>query len=180
MKELALEKAFLFIEPGPLALVSTFNGKKNNIMPLSWITVKEWTPEFIMVTGPWNYSYSALVKNKECVIAVPAADIAKKAVQAGSCSGKDTDKFAKFGFTPLKAASVKAPLIKECLVNIECKVTDHIKKHGIFVLEGINAWIDEKKKEKKLLHAVGDGTFIVDGKKIDLKKVMKAKIPPGV
>jgi len=177
MKELPLEKAFLFIEPGPVILVTTFDGQKNNIMTLSWTMVKDFDAEFFFLTGSWNYSYQALIRQKECVIAIPTADMAKTVVQIGACSGRDTDKFRKFKLTPLKAEKVKAPLIKECYVNIECKVTDHIEKHDLFVLRGAAAWIDLRRKDKRLIHAIGDGTFTADGEKFNYRRIMKDKTP---
>ena len=75
---------------------------------------------------------------------------------------------------------VTAPLIRECLANIECKVIDFIDKHHIVVLEGVAAWFDTARKEKRTVHAVGDGTFIVDGRRMDRKKLMAEKLPPGV
>jgi hypothetical protein len=70
---------------------------------------------FTLIGGDWNYSYAALRKSRECVIAVPTIDML------------DT--------------VVKAPLIKECLANIECKVIDVVTKHNIVVLEGVAAHI---------------------------------------
>lgn len=180
MKKINLEKAFTLIEPGPVTLITTFDGKKNNIMTLTWITVKDFTPEFVIITGPWNHSYHALVKSQECVVSIPTIDLSEKTVRIGSCSGSDTDKFVKFGLTPLKAQSVEAPLIKECYANIECLVSEHIKKHNIFILRGVNAWIDAKRKEKRTFHAVGDGTFTTDGEKINHRKIMISKIPEGL
>src|SRR5665647_3456837 len=115
MQELPLNKAFMLLEPGPVVLVSTADGGKSNIMTLSWHMVMDFTPKFALVTGAWNYSYKALLKTKECVIAIPAFDISQKVVEIGMCSGSDTDKFKKFELTPVKAKSVKAPLIKECI-----------------------------------------------------------------
>jgi flavin reductase (DIM6/NTAB) family NADH-FMN oxidoreductase RutF len=71
-------------------------------------------------------------------------------------------------------------LIKECFANIECKVIDIIKKHNIVVLEAVAAYIDTARKEKRTVHAVGDGTFIVDGRRIDRRKMMASKLPRGV
>jgi hypothetical protein len=48
------------------------------------------------------------------------------------------------------------------------------------VLEAVAAYIDTVRKEKRTVHAVGDGTFIVDGHKIDRKKMMASKLPPGI
>jgi flavin reductase (DIM6/NTAB) family NADH-FMN oxidoreductase RutF len=180
MKKFPLKKAFTFIEPGPVTMITTFDGKKNNIMTISWNMVMDFTPQFAILTGPWNHSYKALVKTKECVISIPSVAISQKVIKIGACSGKDTDKFKKFNLTPLKAKYVKASLIKESLANIECRVADHIKKHNIFVLDGIAAWFNDKIKEKRMFHAAGDGTFTVDGRRINHKKLMLNKLPDGV
>jgi len=75
---------------------------------------------------------------------------------------------------------VKAPLIKECLANIECKVVDLIEKHNIVVLEALAAYEDHARNEKRTLHAVGDGTFIVDGRRLDRREMMASKLPAGL
>lgn len=180
LKKMPLSQAFTLMEPGPVVLVTTRDGEKNNIMALSWTMVVDFTPQFALTTGPWNHSYAALRKSRECVIAIPTVDLLDKVVGAGTCSGADTDKFEKFGLTPLKASLVQAPLIKECLANIECRVIDIITKHNIIVLEGVAAYVDRARKEKRTLHAVGDGTFVVDGRKLNRRKRMLSKLPDGV
>jgi flavin reductase (DIM6/NTAB) family NADH-FMN oxidoreductase RutF len=180
MRELKLSKAFTLIESGPVVLVTTHDGQKDNIMTISWTMVLDFTPVFAITTGEWNHSFAALQKNRECVIAIPTVDMLDKVVGIGTCSGKDTDKFAKFKLTPVQGKVVRSPLIKECLANIECKVIDIVKKHNIVVLKAVAACIDTTRKEKRTVHAVGDGTFIVDGRKIDRKKMMTSKLPSGV
>ena len=180
MKTLQLSKAFTLLEPGPVDLVTTHDGKKNNIMTISWTMVVDFTPVFAITTGPWNHSFAALRKTRQCVIAIPTVDLLDKVVGIGTCSGTDTDKFEKFALTPVQGKHVKAPLIKECLANIECKVIDFNRKHSIVILEGVAAWFDAARKEKRMLHAVGDGTFIADGRKLDRRKMMRSKLPAGV
>ena len=180
MKEMEISKAFTLMESGPVVLVTTHDGNKSNVMTISWTMVVDFTPIFAMTTGPWNYSFAALQKTKECVISIPTVDMLDKVVGVGTCSGADTDKFGKFMLTPVKGKHVRAPLIKECLANIECKVVDIVKKHNIVVLEGVAAYFDGSRKEKRTVHAVGDGTFIVDGGKLSRKKMMRAKIPAGL
>jgi flavin reductase (DIM6/NTAB) family NADH-FMN oxidoreductase RutF len=180
MEELEIGKAFTLLEPGPAVLVTTNDGKKDNIMTISWTMVVDFTPVFAVTTGEWNYSFRALRKTRECVIAVPTVDMLDKVVGIGTCSGADMDKFAKFKLTPVKGKIVKAPLIKECLANIECRVVDIIKKHNIVVLEAVAAYFDTSRKEKRTVHAVGDGTFVVDGRKLDRRKLMASKLPEGV
>lgn len=180
MKEMQLSKAFTLMEAGPVVLVTTNDGQKNNIMTISWTMVVDFTPLFAVTTGPWNYSYAALRKFRECVISIPTVDLIDKVVGVGTCSGADTDKFKKFGLTPVKGRHVRSPLIKECLANIECKVIDIVKRHNIIVLEGVAAYFDSSRKEKRTIHATGDGTFVVDGRKLNRKKMMRSKLPDGV
>ncbi|MBS1170756.1 MAG: flavin reductase domain protein FMN-binding [Burkholderiaceae bacterium] len=139
--------------------------------------VNDFTPVFALTTGPWNHSFAALKKTKECVLAIPGVDLLDKVVGIGTCCGKDGDKFERFSLTPVKGRQVVAPLITECLANIECRVVDIVKKHNIVLLEGVAAYVDAARKEQRTIHAVGDGTFIVDGSKLDRKKLMRSKIP---
>lgn len=177
MRRMDISKAFTLIEPGPVVLVTTHDGLKSNIMTISWTMVVDFVPKFAITTGAWNYSYAALKKSRECVIAIPTVDLIDKVVGVGTCSGSDTDKFDKFGLTREKGRFVKAPLIQECLANIECKVVDIIIKHDIVILEGVAAYFNHSRKEKRTLHAIGDGTFVVDGRKLNRKKIMRAKFP---
>lgn len=180
MRRLKLSKVFTLMESGPVVLVTTHDGRKDNIMTISWTMVIDFTPVFAITTGEWNYSFAALRKNKECVIAIPTVDMLDKVVGIGTCSGIDTDKFAKFKLSPVQGKIVRSPLIKECLANIECKVIDIVKKHNIVVLKAVAACIDTARKERRTVHAVGDGTFIVDGRKIERKKMMASKLPSGI
>jgi flavin reductase (DIM6/NTAB) family NADH-FMN oxidoreductase RutF len=180
MRALKLSKAFTLMESGPVVLITTRDETNNNVMTISWTMVMDFTPQFAITTGVWNYSFQALKKTRECVIAIPTIDLLDKVVGIGTCSGEDTDKFSTFKLTPVKAKNVKAPLIKECIANIECRVIDIIRRHNIVVLEAVAAYVDTTRKERRTVHAVGDGTFIVDGRKLDRRKDMAAKIPSSV
>jgi flavin reductase (DIM6/NTAB) family NADH-FMN oxidoreductase RutF len=175
-----LSKAFTLLEPGPVVLVTTQDGRKSNVMTISWTMVLDFTPSFAITTGEWNYSFAALRRTRECVVAIPTVDLLDKVVGIGTCSGADTDKFARFRLTAVPGKVVKAPLIKECLANIECRVVDIVRKHNIVVLEGVAACVDPARREKRTVHAVGDGTFIVDGRRMDRRKMMASKVPAGV
>lgn len=180
MRPLPLNKAFTLMESGPVVLVTTRDAERDNIMTISWTMVMDFTPLFAITTGRWNYSFAALRRTRECVIAIPTVDLLDQVVGIGTCSGADTDKFARFRLTPVPAKLVRPPLIKECLANIECKVIDIVKKHDIVVLEAVAAYFDSARKETRTVHAVGDGTFIVDGRKIDRKEMMAAKLPANL
>jgi flavin reductase (DIM6/NTAB) family NADH-FMN oxidoreductase RutF len=114
------------------------------------------------------------------VVAIPTVDMIDTVIGIGTCSGADTDKFDKFDLAPKKAKHVGAPLLGKCLANIECRVEEIIEPHGIVVLESLAAYRDDTRKEQRTLHAVGDGTFVVDGRRIDRKAMMAAKLPGGL
>ena len=180
MEPLPLNKAFTLIEPGPVVLVTTRDGERDNVMTITWTMVMDFSPRFAITTGPWNHSWTALRKTGECVLAIPMADMIDTAVGIGMCSGSDTNKFERFGLERLPASKVKAPLIAQCLANIECRVVEIVEPHGIVILDGVAAWHDPARQERRMLHAVGDGTFIADGERFDRRALMQAKIPPGV
>ncbi len=180
MRTLPLSKAFTLVESGPVVLVTTHDEQKSNIMTISWNMVMDFTPLFAITTGAWNFSFAAIKKTRECVISIPTIDMLDKVVGIGMCSGRDTDKFAKFKLTPVRASLVKAPLIKECFANIECEVVDIIKPYNIVVLRGVAAYVDAARHEKRVIHSVGDGTFIADGRKFDRRTMMAAKLPAEV
>ncbi|RMX07578.1 flavin reductase family protein [Corticibacter populi] len=180
MQTLPLAQAFTLLEPGPVVLVTTHDGHRPNVMTISWTMVMDFTPVFAITTGPWNHSFAALRQQRECVIAIPTVDMLDTVVGIGTCSGLDTDKFVQFDLHSEPGRQVKAPLIGQCLANIECLVTDIIEPYCIVVLEAVAAHIDPLRKERRAIHAIGDGSFIVDGRKFDRRAMMASKLPPGV
>jgi flavin reductase (DIM6/NTAB) family NADH-FMN oxidoreductase RutF len=140
-------------------------------MPMSWLTMMEFEPPLVgCVVGDRNFSYGLLAKSRECAINVPTAALARKVVACGNVSGRDVDKFAAFGLTPVRAARVRAPLVDECYANLECVVADTrmVAKYGLFVLEVVKARIDRSRRDPRVLHHRGRGVFAVDGRTIAL------------
>ena len=131
-------------------------------------------PLVACVVSNGDYSFAALRATKECVIAIPALQLASKVVEVGNCSGRDVDKFERFGLTPIPAQRVAPPLVAECFANFECEVADSrlVNKYNLFVLEVVKAWIDPAQRNPKTIHHHGNGRFAVDGKMIKLKSKM--------
>jgi flavin reductase (DIM6/NTAB) family NADH-FMN oxidoreductase RutF len=121
-----------------------------------------------------DYSFAALRATKECVIAIPALGLAQIVVGIGNCSGRDVDKFKRFGLTQTPAKCVAPPLVAECFANLECKVVDThlVNKFNLFVLQVLKAWTDPAQKNPKTIHHHGYGRFAVDGEMIKLKSRM--------
>jgi flavin reductase (DIM6/NTAB) family NADH-FMN oxidoreductase RutF len=175
MKDLPLSKVYQLLEPGPVVLLATAHKGRANVMTMSWHMMVEFEPPLVAcVVSNANYSFAALRATKECVIALPALELAAKAVAIGNCSGRDIDKFERFGLTQAPAKYVAPPLVAECFANLECKVVDTrlVHKFNLFVLEVLKAWIDPAQKSPKTIHHHGYGRFAVDGETIKLKSRM--------
>jgi flavin reductase (DIM6/NTAB) family NADH-FMN oxidoreductase RutF len=170
-KELPLSQVYGLLEPGPVVLLTTARAGQPNVMPMSWHTMLEFMPPLVgCVVSSQNYTFGILRRTGECVINIPAVELAKKMVACGNASGKTVDKFKTYGLTPVSAALVQAPLIAECFANLECKVVDRklVTKYNFFVLEVIQAWIDPRRKRPQTLHHHGQGIFTVPGRTLKL------------
>ena len=92
-----------------------------------------------------TYSHGLISQMREYVVNLPTQAIAEQVWACGRVSGRTTDKFAATGLTPLPAVMVKPPLIAECPINIECKVTaiQEIGDHDLFLGEAVAQHVDE-------------------------------------
>ena len=91
--------------------------------------------------------------------------MAAKVVGIGNCSGRDTDKFARFNLTAAKGAKVMAPVISECYANLECRLHDAslINKDSLFVWEVVKAHVARSPQYPRTLHYRGEGEFMISG-----------------
>lgn len=165
-KDFPISNVRRFLEPGPIVLVSSTWKSKTNIMTMGWHMIMEFEPSLIgCYIWDENYSHQLIKNSKECVINIPTVDIATKVVKIGNCSGKDVNKFEKFGLTPIKGSKVNAPLIQDCYANFECKLIDSslIRKYNLFILKVIKAHVAVSPKFPKTMHYRGDGLFMISG-----------------
>jgi flavin reductase (DIM6/NTAB) family NADH-FMN oxidoreductase RutF len=171
MRPFPLGSVYRLLEPGPVVLLTTARRGRANVMTMSWHTMVDFDPPLVAcVVSDANFSFAALRATRECVIAIPPASLARKVVQVGNASGRDLDKFTAFGLTPRPARRVRAPLVAECFAHVECRVVETrlVPRYGLFVLEGVAAWIDPARRRSRTLHHQGHGTFVVDGRTIRL------------
>jgi flavin reductase (DIM6/NTAB) family NADH-FMN oxidoreductase RutF len=173
---LPLGEVYRLLEPGPVVLLTTAHRGERNVMPMSWHTMMEFEPPLIgCVVSNANHSFGLLLASKACVINIPTVALIAQAVRCGNCSGRDTDKFARFGLTPVAAERVGAPLIAECPVNLECRIADArmVSKYDFFVLEVMQAWRAVRPQRLQTFHHQGDGRFMVAGRTRVLPSKMK-------
>jgi len=168
-----------YLEPGPIVLVTSRWRDKTNIMTMGWHTVMEFTPSLIgCIIASGNHSFGLIRQARECVINLPTTALTDTVVGIGNISGADIDKFAKFGLTAEEAKDVKAPLIRECHANFECKLHDDalVDKYNFFIFEVVKAHVAALPKNPRTLHYTGDGVFMVSGKIIS----RRSRFRPGM
>ena len=140
-------KPYTALFPCPVVLVTCVDSTgKPNIITLAWAgTVCSEPPAVGLGIRPSRYSYKLIENSKEFVVNIPTAKIIKETDYCGVTSGRDTDKFSETKLTPEKADKVKAPLIRECPVNMECTLKNIVSlgAHDLFIGEIVQVHIDQ-------------------------------------
>jgi flavin reductase (DIM6/NTAB) family NADH-FMN oxidoreductase RutF len=148
-----LWKPGTMIYPLPAVMVSSGSvPEEYNIMTISWTgTICTDPPMCYISVRPNRHSYEIIKKNGEYVINLTTKKLAYATDWCGVKSGADHNKFKEMGLTPVPASKVKAPLIMESPVNIECTVKEIMKlgTHHMFIshVVAVNAekeFFDEK------------------------------------
>ncbi len=165
-KDFPVNEVRRFLEPGPVVLMSTAHQHEQNIMTMGWHMIMGFSPSLVG-TYIWNanHSHDLARKSEACVINVPTVHMATQVTDIGNCSGRDTDKFVRFGLTAVKAEQVSAPLIEECHASFECKLFDdsQIGSYNLFIWEVVKAHVAPSPKYPETLHYRGDGVFMTSG-----------------
>lgn len=109
--------------PLPTVLVVTGNMEEANIITIAWISMLTGKPPTLGISvGSKGYSGELIEKYKNFTVNIASVNIMKEADFCGITSGNDIDKFKETGFTKLPSKYINSPIIKECPINIECKL----------------------------------------------------------
>jgi flavin reductase (DIM6/NTAB) family NADH-FMN oxidoreductase RutF len=143
-----LWKPGTMIYPLPAVMVSCGSDPDEyNIITISWTGTICTDPAMCYISvRPGRYSYNIIRKNGDFVINLTTKSLAFATDWCGVKSGNRHKKFAEMGFTPDPASIVKAPLIRESPVNIECIVKEikELGSHHMFISEVVAVNADEK------------------------------------
>jgi flavin reductase (DIM6/NTAB) family NADH-FMN oxidoreductase RutF len=167
------------LEPGPIVLVTSAQGRERNVMTLGWHMVMETEPS-LWGCYIWteDHTRSIVLKSRECVVNVPTVAMVDTVVDIGNTSGQDIDKLEKFGLTTRKARKVSAPLIEECYASFECRLHDArlVKRYSFFVWEIVAAHVAATPKNPRTIHYLGRGEFRVAGSRISRRNRFKPEM----
>jgi flavin reductase (DIM6/NTAB) family NADH-FMN oxidoreductase RutF len=145
--------------PLPAVLVSVADGSgAQNIFTVAWTgTICSDPPMVSVSVRPERYSYHMIEETGEFVINLTTEKLAYATDYCGVKSGRDVDKWKEMKLTKIPGEHVKAPMIGESPVNLECRVTQKLElgSHHMFIAEVLAVHVDEKYLDK-------DGRFRLD------------------
>ena len=164
----ASHSAVLF--PTPVVLVTCVDeGGKPNIITLALAGGVNLEPPMVGISiRPSRYSYECIKRSKEFVVNLPSEEMARGTDACGILSGRETDKFALMGWTPVPAQVVKAPLIDQSPAQMECRVNEIIPlgSHDLFIGEIVALHVKEE--------------FLKENDRMDLSRVLPLVYCPSV
>ena len=188
-------KGSVQLAPVPAVLVSCADGETCDLVTVAWTgTVCTHPPMTYISLRPERYSFGIIEKTGEFVINLMPSALVRELDLCGMKSGRNLDKLAACGLTPLPADQVKAPLLKEAPLSLECKVKQVIPlgSHTMFLAEIVAVDADEALfntegrlcMEKAGLFAYAHGAYYALGKRLGLfgfstKKKKKKRVPNG-
>ncbi len=170
-------KGTVLTAPVPPVLVTCGTMETANIITVAWTgTVNTKPPMTYVSIRPSRHSYGIIKEMGEFAVNLVPTSLVKKADYCGIYTGAKVDKFAKCSFTKAEAIQIKAPLIAECPVNLECKVTQVIPlgTHDMFLGEIVAVHVEESlldasgklHLERADLTAFSHGDYYALGKKL--------------
>ena len=140
-------KAGNMLNPVPAVMVSVADKTgRANIITVAWAGTVCTNPPMVSISvRPSRYSYDIIRETGEFVINLTTEALAKACDYCGVASGRDVDKFAKTGLTPVSVEHVSAPAIAESPVNIACRVTEtrELGSHTMFIAEVLGVTVDD-------------------------------------
>jgi flavin reductase (DIM6/NTAB) family NADH-FMN oxidoreductase RutF len=138
--------------PVPAVMVSCGRkGERPNIITVAWAGTICSEPAMLSISvRKERFSHDIIKETKEFVVNLTTKETCFATDYCGVKSGRDVDKFKEMKLTPLPASKVGAPLIGECPVNIECRVTEikELGSHDMFIAEVVAVHADEAYMDK--------------------------------
>ncbi|MFJ1300235.1 flavin reductase family protein [Pseudomonadota bacterium AL_CKDN230030165-1A_HGKHYDSX7] len=177
MRPVALTRSYLLLNHGPTVLVSAAHGGEHNVMAAAWAMPLDFDPpKMLVVIDKGTHTRHLVEGSGEFALCVPARDQARATLTAGTLSGRDGDKFEASGLAAVSATQIGAPLVRDCLAWLECKVIPephNQQRYDLFIGEVVAAWADERAfsgnrwhfpaPERRSIHYVAGGTFFATG-----------------
>lgn len=170
-------KGSVITSPLPPTLVTCRAGGKDNVFTVAWTGILNTRPPVTYISvRPERFSYGLIKQSGEFVINLPTRELVRAVDWCGVRSGAKYDKFKECGLHIQECDNVSAPMITECPVCIECKVSKVVPlgSHDMFIADIVGIYaakelLDESGKlclENAELMAYAHGNYFVLGKQL--------------
>ena len=140
-------KGSVLLNPVPVVMITCRNKEgKENVFTVAWTgTICTKPPMLSISVRPERLSYEYIKETMEFTVNMPHRKQTRETDFCGVRSGRQLDKIKECGFTMVEGKDVNVPFIKECPVNIECKVKQIIPlgTHDIFLAEVVGSHVNE-------------------------------------
>lgn len=180
-QEVPINKSTTLINTGCVVLASVTHEQFSNIITLAWQTPLSIRPRLAGISvGFGRYSHDMIQQAGEFVINIPGKNLLPQVHGCGTFSGKNGDKYNRFGLHPEPGHQVTSAGIRECLGRIECNLTDSVTTgdHTFFIGEVLYAAVEEEvydfKKhcwknipESELLYHLGGRRYLAGSKQVE-------------
>jgi flavin reductase (DIM6/NTAB) family NADH-FMN oxidoreductase RutF len=166
--------------PTPALVIGTYdkNGKAN-AMTAAWCGISCSDPPCVSVSlRKATYTYENVMGLRAFTVNVPSEEMVEKVDYFAMTSGKNIDKFAATGLTPVRSKLVDAPYVEECPLILECQMVQaqELGSHTQFIGEikdvKVSEELEVRSKEglinliRPLLYAHDDHCYYSIGKRV--------------
>jgi len=135
--DLDVNEAIAQLPPAPVMLVASGDKEEDwNVTTIGMFNVFSLFPVVVGIgVKTSRHIFKLISESSDFTINIPPLELIEAVEVCGTESGVRKNKFKEAGLTPVKGRRVKAPVIKECWLNIECrKVTEPQRKTANMVL----------------------------------------------
>ena len=178
-----LAKCYRLLNHGPTVLVSSAHAGQQNVMAAAWAMPLDFDPpKVLVVIDKATHTRQLMEASGEFVLNLPCQAQAAQVLQAGSCSGKEVDKFQASGLQALPGDKVAAPHVAGCIAYLECRIISephNQQQYDLFIGQVVAAradpdvwhdghWQFEDHDEKRSLHYIAGGNFFSIGQQFSV------------
>lgn len=183
IQSVELAKCYRLLNHGPTVLVSSAYDDQVNVMAAAWSMPLDFDPPKVaVVIDRQTHTRNLIERSGEFVLNIPPKRLASSVLQAGTISGTHGSKLADCGFLSWRTPEVAVPLLDGCVGWLACRVLAEPQtqqRYDLFIGEVVAAYADsdvfsqgrwhfEGHDDKRTLHYVAGGSFLVCGERLEV------------
>lgn len=180
-----LAKCYRLLNHGPTVLVTSAHQGRRNVMAAAWAMPLDFDPpKMLVVIDKSTYTRELIDASGQFILNIPCRAQAEQVHQVGNTEGRDLDKFAASGLTPMPGQSMDVPRVAGCIGYLECRVIPephNQQRYDLFIGEVIAAqadvdvysnghWHFDGHDAKRSLHYIAGGAFFSIGEQFNVLK----------